>query len=211
MIPLFFVISVILIVGIIGGISGILWFRQHKRFLAMTHYNKGVSSLQAGDGEKAITEFTAALQRQHTHTGARYGLGLAYLKQQRYRESLPLLERAVKEMPRDAIALCNLGWAKLNTGKLDQAQHLLEKALQVNPALKEVYFTLGSVYKDRGDRELATNYYRQALQIDAGYSHAQKALEELSQIQYETPVDMGLIRKAMQHFDHQDTEFMIRL
>ena len=54
MIPLFLIISVIIFVGIVASISGIIWFRQHNRFLTMNHYNTGVSHLQAGEYLKAV-------------------------------------------------------------------------------------------------------------------------------------------------------------
>ncbi len=211
MMSLFFILCVIIVVGGIGVVSGIMWFRQHNLFLAMRHYNTGVLHLQQGEPRKAIQEFETALQRQRTLSAARYGLGLAYLKQQRHRESISLLETAVQEMPNDAMVHCNLGWAYLNVGKLEHAQQVLEKAVRINPNIKEIYFNLGLVFKERGDREQAVQHCRRALQLDADYVQAQNILEELSQIRYDAPINLERLREALRNFDDDDTELMIQL
>lgn len=211
MMLLFFILSVSIVVGVIGGISGIMWFRQHRLFLATGHYNNGVSHLESGDDTKAIREFKIALQRQKKLSMARYGLGLAYLRQQRYRESIDILEAALKKLPDDAKAYGNLGWAYLKIGDLDHAQQVLEKGLRLDPKIKELYFNLGQVFQERGDREKAIGQYQYALQIDANYVQARETLEELSDIHYDIPMHVELIRQALQNFDPNDTELMITL
>ena len=93
MIPLFFLLSVITIVS--GMIGGMYWWRQHTRYLATTHYNTGVSYLQAGQYPEAIDEFTAALKRNNNLVDAQYGLGLTYVHQHRYHDGIAMLESAI--------------------------------------------------------------------------------------------------------------------
>jgi tetratricopeptide (TPR) repeat protein len=211
MISLFLVISIISFVGIVASISGILWFRQHNRFLTMNHYNNGVSHLQAGEYLKAVNEFKAALSRQKTLIEARYGLGLAYMKQRRYREGIEVLETVIRAMPRNAIAHYNLGRAYINVGNLDDAQRILETALHINPHIKEIYFNLSRVFQEKGDVEQAKRYCHDALQLDENYTKAKEYLNFLTQIRYTSAIDLELIQKALQNFDHNDTEFMIQL
>lgn len=211
MMSLFITISVIIIVGVISGISGILWLRQRNFFLAATHYNNGVSYLQTESYPEAVDEFKAALKRQNTMLEARYGLGLAYLKQDRYREGIEMLEEVVRGMPKNAIAYYNLGRAYINVGKLDEAQHALETALKINPDIKEIYFNLSKVFQEKGKLDQAKLCCRNALKLDGNYSKAKEYLDRLNEIRYRIPLDYDLIRKALQNFDQDDTEFMIKL
>ncbi|MBD3305525.1 hypothetical protein GF339_04025, partial [candidate division KSB3 bacterium] len=45
MIPLVLLLSILVMVGITTLMSGIIWFRQRKHFLALAHYNAGISAL----------------------------------------------------------------------------------------------------------------------------------------------------------------------
>ena len=59
--PLFVLLSVIIIVSLVGGIGGFFWFRQRKNFLVLTHYNNGVSYLETGEYPKAVEELVPNL------------------------------------------------------------------------------------------------------------------------------------------------------
>ena len=122
MIPLFGLLSVIIIASVIGSA---FWWRQRNEFLANDHYNNGVSYLQTGEYPKAIDEFHAALKRKRNLLDAQYGLGLTYVHQHRYPEGIAMLEKAVKQMSDNAIAYYNLGRVYITVGKLDEAQHAL--------------------------------------------------------------------------------------
>jgi tetratricopeptide (TPR) repeat protein len=211
MIPLFMFFSVILIVSVIGGISGVFWWRQRNDLLAMTQYDQGVSHLQAGEYPKAIEAFTMALKRKKTLVDAQYGLGLTYLQQQRYYDGIKVLEPAVKEMPGNAIAHYNLGRAYINVGNLDDAFRVLNTALKLNPDIKEIHFNLARVFQEQGKIKQAKKYCQQALKLDGNYTRAKDYLEFLSGIRYVNPVNLDAIRQALKDFDSSDTEFMLSL
>jgi tetratricopeptide (TPR) repeat protein len=211
MIPLFVFLSVILIVSIIGGISGIFWWRQRNDLLAMTQYDHGVSYLQAGEYPKAIEAFSMALKRKKDLIDARYGLGLTYLQQQRYYDGIKMLEPAMKEMADNAIAHYNLGRAYINVGNLDEALRVLNTALKLSPDVKEIHFNLARVFQEQGKIEQAKKYCQQALKLDSNYTRAKDYLEFLSGIRYVNPVNLDAIRQALKNFDAGDTEFMLSL
>ena len=211
MMELLLLIGLILLIGTVGGLSGLAWHRQRKRFAALAQYNRGVAHLERGEYLNAVSAFQAALQQQPTLSNARYGMGLAYLKEKRFFDAIKLLETALREKPDDAMAACNLGWAYLSIGKLEDAKHVLEQGIRANPNLKELYFNLSRVFKDKGDREQATLYCRRALEIDQQYAQAKMELDELAEIRYDAALNLDAIRQALTNFDTDDTELMIRL
>lgn len=211
MLPPFLIISVIGVVGLVGVLSGLIWFRQHVRFMAKLHYDKGVAYLQTAAYSKAEQEFRAALKQQRTMLEAQYGLGCTYLQQERYQEGIELLENVVKKMPHNAIALYNLGLAYTDVGKLDEAQKRLKTAVEIKPTMKEIHYNLSKVLLEKGDVKQASFYCTQALKLDQDYAKAQELQEQLAEIRYVAPVNLELIRRALENFDHHDTEFMIRL
>jgi tetratricopeptide (TPR) repeat protein len=203
--------SVIALVGLIGVISGLLWFRQHVRFMAKLHYDKGLAYLQTAEYSKAEQEFHAALKQQRAMLEAQYGLACTYLQQERYQEGIELLEHVVSAMPHNAIALYNLGLAYIDVGKLDDAQAALQTAADLKPAMKEIHYNLSKVLLEKGDAKQANAYCARALKLDQHYVKAQELHAQLAEIRYAAPVNLELIRRALQDFDHQDAEFMIKL
>lgn len=211
MMQLVLLIGVMLLVGIVGGVSGVAWLRQRARFLALREYNRGVALLEAGQTSPAIQAFQAALRRQPALLSARYGMGLAYLKDRRFLDAIKLLEAVLPEKPNDAMVYCNLGWAYLSIGRLEDARVTLEKGARINARVKELYFNLSRVFREKGDREQAIHYCRRALEIDPAYLQAQHDLNELAEIRYDAALNMELLQQALQHFDDNNTDLMIRL
>lgn len=207
----FLLISVIVLVGLIGVASGAIWLRQNFRFAAKLHYDKGVAYLQAADYVRAEKEFSAALKRQTGMLEARYGLGCAYVQQQRYREGIATLKEVVKAMPQNGVAYYNLGMAYIAVGNVDDAQEALKTALQFKPTMKEIHFNLSNVFLEKGDIKQASIHCEDALKLDRDYVKAQELQKQLAEIRYVAPINLTLIRKALQDFDQNDAEFLIKL
>lgn len=207
----FVMISVIILVGLVGIVSGAIWLRQYLRFTAKLHYDQGVAYLQTADYPRAEEEFSAALKRQPRMLEARYGLGCAYVQQQRYREGIATLKEVVKAMPQNGVAYYNLGMAYIAVGNLDDAQAALKTALQFKPAMKEIHFNLSNVFLEKGDAKQASIHCENALKLDQNYVKAQELQKQIAEIRYVAPINLKLIRKALQDFDPNDAEFLIEL
>ncbi len=82
--------------------------------------------------------------------------------EQRYAESVQLLEQAVKDDPRNPTGLLLLGRAQMILGKFDEAEAALKRGLAVstNPFMGNSL--LGSLYARQGRFELAENALLQA-------------------------------------------------
>ncbi|PID56688.1 hypothetical protein CSB45_10700 [candidate division KSB3 bacterium] len=212
---LFFLFSVLLGLGLLSGLSGYIWWRKHSYVEALQYYNNAVDHLSKGENVKAMNNFREALQRQGDFPEARYGLGLAYLKQERYRDSLPLLQQAAQDCPYDASVFSNLAWAYLNAEELENAESALKKAQELKPEIKETDYIKACVAQERGDTTTAIASCRHVLTIDRNYFPAEEKLKELSEIRDDIPLDIESLQNALENVlenvDPQDTEFLIEL
>jgi len=77
-------------------------------------------------------------------------LGFVLVKEGRYDEARPLLERVFALIPEDDDALCTMGVLLWHTGHPDEAKEYFVKALSVNPQHVETLINLGSYLLERG-------------------------------------------------------------
>lgn len=205
------VISLVILVVVAGGISLAIWLRQRQQFVALNHYNSGVSYLHAADYPHAIKEFQAALKRRPGMPDARYGLGLAYVKQQHYHDGIKMLEAVAKVRPHNGIALYNLGMAYIHVGELEKARDTLETALSLTPDVKEIHFNLSKIFQEQGELDRARQYCQNALNLDPDYGKAREFLTLLSELRFGPPINHEFLKKALKNFDPDDIELMITL
>ena len=83
---------------------------------------------------------------------------------------ITLLERAVQERPRDAIAQANLGLLYAKKNLRDKAVLHIQSALVLSPDDPNVLETVGEAYEDMGDRKQALQFIQKSLQ--KGYALA---------------------------------------
>lgn len=105
-----------------------------------------------------------AAYRQHMKAG------WALQKQQKWAESVPEFEAAVKAIDGDQRALSELGWSAMNVGDLVKAKKADDEAVKVafDPKVKaSALFNLGSVYAKTGETERARAAYTLSLALRA--------------------------------------------
>lgn len=105
-----------------------------------------IGTLDRLDGR--LNESLAAFQEAATNGGrpALLSLAVAHLQLGHSKEAAEILERVVREAPRDAQARRLLGQALLADGRTDDAVAALEEAQRLAPSDLELAFALGSAY-----------------------------------------------------------------
>jgi len=124
-------------------------------------------------------------------------LGAAYLQVKRYRDALPLLQRAVGSHPNpDESWLQALYAAYANSGRQSEAVPVLEKLIRGNPAQREYWLQLAALLHQAGARDRALA----VLELAARQGHLQSTEERLQLVgltaQLGAPFEAGSLMHA---------------
>ncbi len=92
---------------------------------------QGLKYYNAGDYDKAIAEFTAAIEKYPNNDAAYYDRAAVYMEQKKFTEAKNDLTRAVEINPHSPGAYYNLAALYSLQNQPDQALHYLDQALQV--------------------------------------------------------------------------------
>ena len=132
------------------------------------HFRQGNKYAQAGEFEKAIVEFEAALQIDPDNVSARSNLGVVYYNLGRLDEAIQQYQEAIARAPSDADIHSNLAAAFVQKGQLDKALQEYESAVDINPELAEAHFGLGVVYQQTGRTDEAIAAFERFQALDTG-------------------------------------------
>jgi tetratricopeptide (TPR) repeat protein len=91
--------------------------------------------------------------------------------EQRYAESMPLLEQTIAADPRNAAALLMLGRALTVSQHYKEAESMLQRALAVSPNGYQPNELLAQLYTRQGAFELAENALFQAIRTAPAYEN----------------------------------------
>jgi tetratricopeptide (TPR) repeat protein len=104
----------------------------------------GESFFMTGKVEKAIEEFKTLIEIDPSARSYAF-MGLSYRNLGRFDEAKKYLEEGLKQDPRNASCLFNLGYIANRQGNYAEAEKLFEDALQSNPDYSEALLELASV------------------------------------------------------------------
>jgi Flp pilus assembly protein TadD len=96
--------------------------------------------------DEAAERYRWILQGYASLAGARYNLGLIYLRQDRYRDATRELRRAITGGVASAVVWNNLGIAHKHAGDIDEAETAYIRALQLDPNHCNAAINLGRLY-----------------------------------------------------------------
>jgi tetratricopeptide (TPR) repeat protein len=148
-----------------------------------THFYLGTDYLNLGNFEKALTEYTTALDGGTNLMEIHNNRGVVYASLMQNEAALKDFEEAIKydsaSNTREPIFIAtvynNLGWMQYLSGNEDQAVSNLKKSLDIDPDGWIARYNLGIIYGNRGDYDNAIKMYSQALQknkqSDAAYTN----------------------------------------
>lgn len=127
---------------------------------------------QRGYFEQSAKSFEEALRNDPTSAEAAYGLGSAYLSQQKIAEARESFERAAKlhaSYP-DTLANAwnNLGLLAGEENRTDEAIKDFREAVRLSPDHLIALNNLGNAYRQQKNWEEAKNVFEHALEVDAG-------------------------------------------
>ena len=104
-----------------------------------------------GEPDKALADFTRALELQPSDVATLVWLGRLYLDQGKPEQAQPLFERARAVAPNDVAVLAGLGQAALARRDYAQAVTVLEAALALPRTSSSIHSPLAMAYRGLGD------------------------------------------------------------
>ena len=152
----------------------------------------------AGNTERAISAFQAAIQKDPSLPRAHYNLGHALESAGRFEDARAAYEAAVRAeppFPEGEFALANL-LVRLENAAV--AGEHYRKAIQARPVYAEAFNNLGNLLADGGQLEQAKHQFEQALRINPGYAEAHNGMARILAAQRRLPEALVYVRRALQ-------------
>ncbi len=122
---------------------------------------------RSGDTKSAERVFLGILEKHAEHAGTLNYLGYMWADHGvNLDRAAEMLNRAVKQEPRNGAYIDSLGWVYFRQGKLDLAEKYLADAAKLLPRDATVHEHLGDVLAKRGEVHRALDLYREALTFE---------------------------------------------
>ena len=154
---------------------------------------QGLAAVEAGQGERAVSELQQAVSANHADSEAVGALGQAYSQKGDRARAVAQFEKAIALDPQsenrdkwDSLLKVNRYWlliqqgdAALQANNPGQAERYYQQARNTDNTDSYAVLGLGDAAMARKDSASAERYYRQALRMDSGNSNAVRGLANL--------------------------------
>ena len=137
--------------------NGLVITNDHERGIQL--YREGKTAA-AGDYFKALT------QKNSGDEVSWYYLGLAYYKQEKFKDSSNAFQRAIKLKPDFAAAHSNLSYSLLSRNKMRDAVYEAEIAQRLDSTISDAYYVIGVVRLRTGLPDEALSESKKALALN---------------------------------------------
>jgi ribosomal protein S12 methylthiotransferase accessory factor len=164
-----------------SGLATIERIYPHAPFVPFFH---GMLELRAGDPTQACRRFLAAAEGQKSTEDralAMFYAAYALTTQERWKDAIPLLDRAIDQDPLVQEYFNLRGVARYRSEEFEPAAEDFQQALNLNGGSAMDYANLGLCYRSMGRSSKAVDFLKLALELDASLEFAGKALSELQE------------------------------
>ena len=158
---------------------------------------EGLAAVEAGQGNKAVTELQKAVSANHADSEAVGALGQAYSQKGDRARAVAQFEKAIALDPQsdnrgkwDSLLKVNRYWLLIQQGdnalkanNTAQAERYYQQARNIDNTDSYAVLGLGDAAAARKDNDAAERYYRQALRMDSGNSNAVRGLANIYRAQ----------------------------
>ena len=135
---------------------------HHKAYEA---FYRGFSAMDKGDFDKAIKDFTTAIELKPDFFVAYNNRGNAYSRKGDFDKAIQDFTTAIELNPRLAEAYNNRGIDYVQKGDFDKAIQDFTTAIEINPRLAEAYYGRGVAYGKKRDFDKAIQNYDKTIEI----------------------------------------------
>ena len=137
-----------------------------------TYINRGTAYADKGQYDKAIADYTKAIEINPKDARAYIIRGVTYYRKGQYDQAISDYTKAIEINPKDARAYIIRGGAYADKGQYDQAISDYTKAIEINPKDAKVYKNRGLAYCLKGQFDKGIADYTKAIEINPRYADA---------------------------------------
>ncbi|MFH1847411.1 MAG: tetratricopeptide repeat protein [Candidatus Omnitrophota bacterium] len=107
-------------------------------------------------------------------------LGTAYYSEGKTEEAFKAMRKAGEINAYDYNYLVNMGSLRAREGELQEAIKLFLRAIKIYPNVPLVHYNMGEVFRSVGEKKEAKKWFQKTIMIDANFSPAIQALQEMA-------------------------------
>jgi tetratricopeptide (TPR) repeat protein len=143
-----------------------------QKNLIRAYINRGNAWFSKSDYDKAIADFTKAIEIDPKDADAHYNRGVAWQRKSDYNKAIADFTKAIEIDPKDADAYHSRGFAWEEKGDLAKAIADYTKAIEINPKNADAYRDRGSAWGKKGDCNKAIGDLTKAIEINPKDAYA---------------------------------------
>jgi tetratricopeptide (TPR) repeat protein len=162
----------------------------------VVYNNQGVAYGGLKQYEKAIEDFSKAIDLNPKYADAYNNRGNAYREIKQHEKAIEDYNKAIEHNPNLAVAYNNRGLAYRKIKQYERAIEDHDKAIELNPKYAVAYNNRGNAYREIKQHEKAIEDYSKAIELNPKYADAY-ANRGITQLQTNEELD-----KAIEDFEH---------
>ena len=145
--------------------------------LAISYYNRGIFWYDKEENDKAIADYTKAIELSPDYASAFNNRGNAFAAKGDLDRAIADYDRAIEIDPKDPFRWNNRGLAWKRKSQYDRAIADFDQAIKVDAGYTAAYTNRGETYEAKGDIERAKVDYLAALAVPQKYGNGKWAHE----------------------------------
>ncbi len=169
-----------------------------KNLTAEGHFIKGNAYYSEKKIDKAIEEYTEAIELNPKLASAYNNRGVAYGNIKEFDKAIEDCNKAIELNPKLASAYSNRGIAYNNIKEFDKAIEDCNKAIELNPKLVSAYNNRGVAYGNIKEFDKAIEDYNKTIELNPKYSIAYLNLAEVYIIRNNHKDSLAITQKSLE-------------
>ena len=157
---------------------------------------------EKGKIQKAINEFSLALEVDPNNVNVHNSLGVCYGLLSLYDSAIAEFQKAIAINPEEYMAVYNLGLVHLLTGQRDRALEYFLDADKINGNNFEVAFQTGKLYLETGNFKKGRPYLERAVELDPESGQVYRYLGDCYAASQMPEAAIAAYKKAIKHNPH---------
>lgn len=150
----------------IFALSQIIRTHKDNSYVSHAYNNRGYEYDDRGDYEKAIADYTKAIQLKPDYAEAYNNRGISYSNRKQYDKAMDDYSKAIKLNPDYSIAYCNRAGIFIDYGMYKEALKDLRKAIKLNPYSDKAFGEFAQVQLLQGNNKEALIKINSAIHLN---------------------------------------------